>query len=70
MIIRIGDCCDLEVYTEEDDKCYTCGNVSDCPLIVSLQSEVVIMHYASIVVERCGLYKEMENTCDGRARAL
>lgn len=60
----------IEVFAEEHDKCFTCGEMKDCPLMAALQTEVVILHYEAINIEDCGIYKEMENTCDGRARAL
>jgi len=69
MYITVNDNGCIEVYTEEDDACYTCDNISSCPLIVSLQNELTILHYESINVEECGLYKDMENVY-GRSRSV
>mgnify|MGYP000923339163 CR=1 FL=1 len=53
----------IEVYTDLKDNCYACGNLTDCPLIQALQSEVVVLHYAEIDVLRCGLYKRKDTEC-------
>lgn len=53
-LTKVGD---LQVYTDENDSCFNCKNLTKCPLIQAISKEIVIMHYSDIEVRECGLYK-------------
>jgi len=48
----------ISLYAEEEDLCYICSHVEECPLLSALQDEAVVLRYESIEVENCGMYKE------------
>lgn len=49
----------LEVKLNEEDQCYSCGHLANCPLVGALKHEVVIPHYENFHVQVCGMYKDI-----------
>jgi len=47
----------IEVFTDRKDVCFACENKVDCPLVEALRAEIVVLHYAEIDIQRCGLFK-------------
>ncbi len=47
----------IEVFTDTKDACFSCENKTDCPLVEALRAEIVILHYAEIDIQRCGLFR-------------
>lgn len=58
MYAIVNDLEQLEVRTEATDACYTCKNISKCPLLQAISKEYVIMHYSDIEVKECALFKK------------
>lgn len=48
----------LNLYAEEEDLCYLCKNIEICPLLAAVQGEAVVLRYAHIEINRCGMYEE------------
>jgi hypothetical protein len=46
-----------QVRAFESDMCITCDNVSICPLLGAIVTEVAIFRYEDVIVQDCGLYK-------------
>ena len=59
MYVLVNDVGSLELYAEEADTCYLCSNMDKCPLLASLQNEIVILRYDGLSVEECGMYQEL-----------
>ena len=57
MYEAVNDRGELEVCTDIFDLCYSCKNLSKCPLIQAISKEYVILHYSDIEIKECGLYK-------------
>jgi len=60
MYIQIEDNGKLAVFANDDDICYRCANMHLCPLMESLQAEVIILRYSNITVSKCGLFKKLK----------
>nr|DAU52966.1 MAG TPA: hypothetical protein [Caudoviricetes sp.] len=58
MYAIVNDLGKLEVHTDNYDLCFTCKNVSKCPLIQALAREYVILHYSDMEIRECGLFKK------------
>lgn len=48
---------ELSVYTSDIDKCYTCVNASQCPLIGALNWESVTLLSEELNITSCGMYE-------------
>ena len=48
----------IEVIVDEDDRCFTCVNLDNCPLHEALQQEIAILKGEAYVVHECGVYIE------------
>lgn len=48
----------MHLYAAEEDLCYLCTNLEECPLIAALKEEAVVLRYENVEVENCGMYKE------------
>lgn len=53
----------IDVFTDKEDVCFACENITDCPLVEALRAEIVILHYAEIDIQRCGLLKNKDAKC-------
>ena len=60
MFVTCNDTGKIEVFAEDIDKCYSCSNMPECPLLASLQNELVLIRYSALEIQDCGLYKEGE----------
>jgi hypothetical protein len=52
------------------DKCYTCGNQPDCPLLSEIENQNILMRKDSFYKEKCNMYfyyisKELEDKVQG-----
>lgn len=62
MYCKINSAGTLEVYPDEEDICYNCCNILKCPLVASLQNEVVILRYEHIEIMKCAMFKKEEGS--------
>ena len=46
----------VEIFAEEDDKCFNCQMASQCPLFHAVSKELVVLRYANIEVSKCDMY--------------
>lgn len=51
----------IEVFADKKDVCFECENQANCPLIESLRAEIVIIRYAEVDINSCGLLKKRLN---------
>jgi hypothetical protein len=58
MYVMVNDKGIIEVYAEEDDVCYVCANMNNCPLMASLQDEITILRYDGMKIENCAMFEE------------
>jgi hypothetical protein len=52
------------------DKCYTCGNQVDCPLLSEIDNQNILMRKDNFYKEKCSMYfyyisKELEEKTQG-----
>lgn len=52
------------------DKCYTCGNQIDCPLLAEIDNQNILMRKDNFYKESCNMYfyhipKELEEKVQG-----
>ena len=59
MYVFVNDDGILEIYAEEKDICYACGNMNICPLLASLQNELVLLRCDGFCVEECGMFEDI-----------
>lgn len=60
MYATLNDKNSLDVMVIDEDDCYTCANMNRCPLMASIQKELVIMRFSDISIKACGMYEEIE----------
>lgn len=58
MRAEINDLEELVINFEDYDKCKRCANKKKCPLMQAISQEIVILHYAEIQIEECGLFRK------------
>lgn len=58
MYALVNDDSELDLYAEEEDICYSCSNMSLCPLMAALKNEVVILRFEAMGIESCALFEE------------
>ena len=57
MYATLNDKNSVDVRVVSEDACYTCNNTSICPLMASIQNELVVLRFSDISIEACGMYK-------------
>lgn len=53
----------IDVFIDKKDVCFACENKTDCPLVEALRAEIVVLHYADVDIQSCGLFKKKDTKC-------